>query len=58
MEIEEMLKTFKEKVKGTRTFMYEAKKWEVLKDRVKVITFDEFCQKQEQEIASGDKETS
>ena len=43
----ELDENFKEKIKGTRVFMYEARKGEIIKEQIELIKFDEFCEHRE-----------
>ncbi len=42
-QIQRELDGFQEKIKGTRVFMYEAKKAEILRRRVQIISFQDYC---------------
>ena len=44
-----MIDGFEEKVKGTRWFVFEAKRGEILRDRVDLMSFREFCENRRRE---------
>ena len=48
-QIEKSLEGFKEKIEGTRVFMYEAKRGEILRQAVDLMSFQEFCERRQVE---------
>ena len=48
-QIEKSLEGFKEKIEGTRSFMHEAKRGEILRQTVDLMSFQEFCERRQVE---------